>query len=94
MDNKRNVLSMDFANNPELKTLVSGWTVGEEYELRFRLQLNEMTPDGAQFGIKEVVSEEPEADEKTDITPDSDHVVMAVMSAGPSGQTEPVVAPS
>ncbi len=92
MDNQRNVLSVDFANNPDLKALISGWSVGEEYELNLKLQLNEMTPDGAKFSIMEVTSDEGEPEKP--ITPAGDtSPVMMVMSSGPSGNKEPYVAP-
>lgn len=94
MDSQKNVLSMDFANNADLKALVSSWSVGSSYDLKLKLQLNEMTPEGAKFTIQEVVSEEPDAKEETEIEPDAmTSPVMMVMGAGPSGETEPVVAP-
>ncbi len=93
MDNMKNILSVDFSNNDDLRALVSGWSVGQEYDLRLKLQLNEMTADGAKFSIKEVTSEEPDAEEPTEVTPDNTSPVMAVMSAGPSGEKEPYIAP-
>lgn len=93
MDNQKNILSVDFANSPDLRALISSWSVGEEYELTIKVQLNEIGPDGAKFSIKEVTSEEPEAEEPTTVTPDNEKVVMAVMSAGPSGEKEPYLAP-
>jgi len=93
MDNQRNVLNMDFSSNADLKSLVSGWTIGEEYSLNLKLQLNEMTPDGAKFSIKEVTSPEAESEEEEPVTPEGSSPVMMVMSAGPSGEKEPYVAP-
>ncbi len=94
MDNQRNILNMDFSSNADLKALVSGWTIGETYDLKLKLQLNEMTPDGAKFSIQEVTSEEPDAEgEPKEIEADSASPVMMVMSAGQSGEKEPYVAP-
>jgi len=94
MDNQKNILSVDFANNADLKALVSGWTIGEEYSLNLKLQLNEMTPDGAKFSIKEVTSEESSAPEPKEIEADGSSPVMMVMSAGAGGsKPEPYVAP-
>ena len=81
MDNQRNVLSVDFQNNNDLKSLMSSWTVGKEYPLKLRLQLDELTPDGAKFSIKEVTSEEQKEEDK-DIEPDAQSPVMMVMTAG------------
>jgi len=95
MDNQKNILSVDFANNPDLKALISGWEIGEEYDLKLKLQLNEMTPDGAKFSIKEVTSEEQQ-EEAEPITPEgSTEPVMMVMSAGAGGANkEPYIAPA
>jgi hypothetical protein len=96
MDNQKNILSLDFSNNADLKALVSGWQVGEEYDLSLKLQLNEMTPDGAKFSIKEVTSKE-QPEEGKPIEPDGDHPVMAIFSAGagtgPAAGPTPYVAP-
>jgi hypothetical protein len=91
MDNQRNVLMVDFANNPDLKALVQGWEVGKEYELNLTVQLNEMNDDGAKFQIKEIASEEPGAGEEEEpITPEANTPVMMVMG---EGNKEPYVAP-
>ena len=93
MDNQRNILSMDFANSPDLKALVSAWTIGESYDLKLKIQLNEMTPDGAKFSVKEVTSEEREQEDKDAIKPEADTPVMIVMAGGAGGAKEPYVAP-
>lgn len=89
MENQKNILSMDFSSNADLKALVSGWEVGKTYNLSLRLQLNEMNEDGAKFGIKEVNYEEPEEA----IKPDSSEPVLMVMSEGADSGKEPYVAP-
>lgn len=97
MDNQKNILTMDFANNPDLKALVSSWSVGEEYNISLKVQLNEMTGDGAKFTVQEVTSQEPEPDgeEPEPIAPEAAHPVMMVMSGGSGGaaKPEPYVAP-
>ncbi len=93
MDNQRNLLTVDFANNQDLKALMQSWAVGEEYDLKMKLQLNELTPDGAVFSIKEVTSEEQKEQDK-DIEPDAKSPVMMVMTAGTtSSSPTPYVAP-
>jgi hypothetical protein len=92
--NQRNKITWDFASSPDLKALFSGWEVGKEYSLNVKFQLDELTPDGASCTIQEITSEEPDAEgEPTSVEPDASEPVMAVMSAGPSGEKEPYVAP-
>jgi hypothetical protein len=89
MDNKRNKITFDFASSPDLAALFKSWSVGSSYSLNVQFQLDELTNDGASCTISEITAEEPE--EKS-VTPDTDHPVMAVMSAGASGAKEPYVA--
>ena len=93
MTNQRNKITFDFSNSPDLKSLFSGWEVSNSYELTVKFQLDELTNDGAVCTVQEITSQEPEKDEPTEVTPDQEHPVMAVFSAGPSGNKEPYVAP-
>ncbi len=91
MDNQKNILAMDFANNPDLKALVQGWSVGKTYDISLSLQLNEMNDESAKFQIKEIGYEEPEGGgEPEPITPETGSPVMMVMG---EGSKEPYVAP-
>jgi len=91
--NQRNKITWDFANSPDLKALFKSWSIGESYSLNVKFQLDELTNDGAVCTVQEITSQEPEKDEPTEVTPDQEHPVMAVFSAGPSGNKEPYVAP-
>lgn len=90
MDSRKNKISFDFANNPELKALFSGWQIGKSYKLEVAFQLDEMTEQGASCTLQEITSEEPEAEP---MKMDADHPVMAVMSAGADGTKQPYGTP-
>jgi len=92
MESQRNKITFDFTNSPELKAIFSSWKTGESYELKIGFRLDEMTNDGAVCTVEEITNTDAGETEKP-VEPDMDHPVMAVMSAGPSGETEPVVAP-
>lgn len=84
MENKRNQISFDFADSPELKSIFDSWEVGKSYTLDITFQLNSKSDANATATIEKVVNDEDEnADEPKEVEPDMSHPVMIAMSHMP-----------
>jgi len=84
MVNMKNMLKLDYAENPELKSIFDGWEVGKSYTLEVTFQLNDKTDQGATATVEKVVdgsAGETSKAEDTEVEPDMTHPVMMVMSA-------------
>lgn len=73
----KNIMCVDYANNPALKTLFARKEIGQACSLTVELTVMNKTPDQCTLAIKKIIAEDYE--EAKDIVPDNDEPVMVTM---------------
>jgi len=91
----KNGFELDYANNPDLRSLFDSKAVGDECKLEVTIQINEKDENMVKGTIKEIVSEEyggPDGDEGSDgkktVEADAKEPVLMIMAGG-SGEKQP-----
>lgn len=87
----KNGFELDYANNPELRSLFDSKSVGEQCSLTVKIQINEKDENRVKGSIVEIVSEDYGADgESKSVEADAEEPVMMVMVPGAGGK-EPYI---
>jgi hypothetical protein len=85
----KNAIEFDFADNPDLKAVFQGWTIGESHELTIKFQLNEMTDVGAKGTLEDIEVPAGEGEtEAEEVKATADEPVMVLIAAG-RGKSSP-----
>lgn len=79
----KNQMTVDFTDSAALKDLITGWSIGETYEPKIKMQLNSVDGNQATFTVEQWTVEEggSEGEDKV-IETDMEHPVAVVMGMG------------
>lgn len=83
-DDLKNIVSGDFANNPEFASIFAGKQPGDECEFTLKVVLNEINDKGFKAGIKKITSE---YDEEKKAEPTAENPVSVTVMAMPGGKS-------
>lgn len=79
-----NVLTIDFAGNPDLREVFSGKDVGDKVTIRVELQVMSKQPEGVQCAIEKVITEDygQDGEEKEAVADESEPIMMRMRKKG------------
>lgn len=87
----RNIMIVDYANNPSLASVFAGKEIGGKCKLEVELRVINKTPDQCTLSIEKIITENYDAEEETEIEPSVREPVMISMRRR-KGDKEPTPA--